>query len=128
MVTPEERLKILKMLQEGKITADQAVKLLEAMQDARKGRSSEQPLTAQPRTPRWFHVTVTDPGTGKVRVNIRLPVSVITAGVKMGARFSTDLEGVDMEQVIQMIRQGEIGKVVDVYDEKDSEHIEVFLE
>jgi hypothetical protein len=128
MVTEEERLKILKMVQENKITADQAVKLLEALQEPKKGKSSEAPPSTQVKAPRWFHVAVTDSVTGKVRVNIRLPVSVITAGVKMGARFSTDLEGIDMEQVIQMIRQGETGKVVDVYSEKDNEHIQVFLE
>jgi hypothetical protein len=61
-------------------------------------------------------------------VNVRLPVSVINAGVKMGARFSPQVEGLDMHELMQYIRSGMIGKIVDVYDDEDGEHVEVFLE
>jgi hypothetical protein len=59
---------------------------------------------------------------------VRLPVNLITAGVKMGARFSPEVEGLDVEQLMILIKAGEIGKIVDVFDEKDGEHVEVFLE
>jgi hypothetical protein len=73
-------------------------------------------------------VRVTDTNTGKARVNVRLPVSVLSAGMKMGARFSTEIQGLDPSDLMQLIREGTIGKIVDVFDEKDGEHVEVFLE
>ena len=129
MATTEERVKILKLVQDGKISADQGVQLLEALQDPLNNKPespSGQPKVTQ--VARWFRVSVTDTDTGKVRVNVRLPVNLITAGAKMGARFSPEVEGLDMDQLMTLIKAGEIGKIVDVVDEKDGEHVEVFLE
>ena len=129
MATSEERVKILKLVQDGKISADQGVQLLEALQDPRKNKAEDvSGLPKATQVARWFRVSVTDTNTGKVRVNVRLPVNLITAGVKMGARFSPEVEGLNMEQLMALIKAGEIGKIVDVVDEKDGEHVEVFLE
>ncbi len=133
MATSEERLKILKMIQEGKITAEQGMKLLEALgQVARPGVQAPRPdlpySSGASHPARWFRVRVTDLDTGRVRVNIRMPINVVTTGVKLGARFSPEVEGLDMTQLMDAIRSGETGQIVDVIDEKDGEHIEVFLE
>ena len=129
MATSEERVKILKLVQDGKISADQGVQLLEALEDPHKNKAEDvSGLPKATQVARWFRVSVTDTNTGKVRVNVRLPVNLITAGVKMGARFSPEVEGLDMEQLMTLIKAGEIGKIVDVVDEKDGEHVEVFLE
>jgi hypothetical protein len=130
MVTSEERMKILKMIQEGTITAEQGMQLLESLQEPKKSADTAfQPNSSVPgKGPRWFRVCVTDTNTGKVRVNVRLPVTVITAGVKMGARFSPEVQGLDMDDLMNLIRAGEVGKIVDVFDDKDGEHVEVYLE
>jgi hypothetical protein len=129
MATSEERAKILRLIQDGKISADQGIQLLDALQDPLKSKAGgviNQPKVTQ--AARWFRVSVTDTDSGKVRVNVRLPVNLITAGVKMGARFSPEVEGLDMDQLMVLIKTGEIGKIVDVVDEEDGEHVEVFLE
>ncbi|HEX7567605.1 MAG TPA: hypothetical protein VF355_03480, partial [Anaerolineaceae bacterium] len=63
-----------------------------------------------------------------VRVNIRMPIHVVTTGFKLGVRFSPGMEGMDRSQLIEAIRAGETGQVVDVIDKIDGEHVEVFLE
>jgi hypothetical protein len=135
MSTSEERLKILTMIQEGKLTPGEGIKLLETLDLNRPELEKNAASTAAPstplsagKTPRWLRVCVTDTDTGKVRVNIRLPISVVTAGMKMGARFSPEVEGLNMDQLMEFVRSGEIGKVVDVFDEEDGEHVEVFVE
>ncbi len=127
MSTSEERLRILKMVQEGKISAEQAIQLIEAL-DVRPEIPEPPTPPAPPRGPRWLRVRVTDTNTGKVRVNVRLPINVVSAGLKMGARFSPEVEGLDMDMLMSFIRSGEVGQVVDVYDEEDGEHVEVFVE
>lgn len=125
MATAEERLKILKMIEEGKITAEEGAGLLASLE----GVSTSPGAASTARgSSRWFRVRVTDTDTGKTRVNVRLPVSLVNAGLKMGARFSPEVEGLDMNQLMQFINSGEVGKVVDVYDENDGEHVEVFIE
>lgn len=133
MATSEERIRVLKMVQEGKITAQQGVQLLDALDSGQKRASKAAPPTspAPPSLPgsgRWFRVMVTDTNTGKTRVNVRLPVSLVSAGMKMGARFSPQVEGLDAEQLMSFLNSGAVGKIVDVFDEDDGEHVEVFIE
>jgi hypothetical protein len=66
--------------------------------------------------------------TGKVRVNVRLPINLVSAGMKMGARFSPELKGIDMEQLSHYLNSGEVGKIVDVFNDQGGEHVEVFVE
>jgi hypothetical protein len=135
MASPEERLKILKMIQEGKITAQEGAELLETLDAAPSSRPPQPPGGSTPPTPplentapRWFRVVVTDTITGKTRVNVRLPVSLINAGMKMGARFSPQVEGMDPELLQSFLRSGAIGKVIDVVDDNKGEHVEVYIE
>ena len=136
MVKSEERLKVLKMVQEGKITVEQATSLLEALEEmpAAAGKTGAAPAIAGAPAPgsgqpaRWLRVRVTDTDSGRPRVNIRLPISVVSAGIKMGMRFSPQVEGLDMEELTKWITSGEVGQIVDVVDEDDGEHVEVFIE
>ncbi|NTU75833.1 MAG: hypothetical protein HGA86_06905 [Anaerolineaceae bacterium] len=128
MVTSMERLKVLTMIQEGKITAEEGIRLLDTLEPAKPAVGNEQPSIPLNRSPRWFRVQVTDTDTGKTRVNIRLPVNVLNAGMKMGARFSPEVDGLDMNVITDSIRSGTIGKILDVFDDKDGEHVEVYLE
>jgi hypothetical protein len=135
MATSEERMKILQMIQDGKITAEQGAQLIEAM-EMRKQPAAPAGVPAAPQPPaamgargaRWFRVRVTDTNTGKTRVNVRLPVNLVHAGLKMGARFSPEVQGLDQEQLMAFINTGEVGQLLDVYDDEDGEHVEVFLE
>jgi hypothetical protein len=130
MATSEERLKILRMIQESKITAEEGILLMEALDTGKPPAPKVPAILAQPIThgARYLRVRVTDTNTGKARVNIRLPISVINAGIKMGARFSPEIEGLDIAQLMDYIRSGETGQVLDVFDEEDGEHVEVFIE
>jgi hypothetical protein len=156
MTTAEERLKILTMVQDGIITPEEAAQLLEAINAGEAAARASGP--ARPaggpnppyaphaphaphppnppegapdvpgRRPRWLRVRVTDTNTGKPRVNVRLPVSMVNMGLKMGSKFAPQVEGLDADQLMKVIESGEVGQIVDVYDEEDGEHVEVFLE
>jgi|WetSurMetagenome_2_1015567.scaffolds.fasta_scaffold219472_1 hypothetical protein len=140
MVATEERLKVLKMVQEGKISAEDAVSLLEALEESSSNsKRRNPPIPPVPPFPRdfpvgsgragrWLQMKVTDTDTGKVRVNVRLPIGVVKAGLKMGMRFVPEAEGLNAEQLIKAIEDGNIGSVFDYFDSKDGEHVEVFIE
>ena len=119
----EERARILQMVSEGKITAEEGVKLLNAL---RASAQSSQP--SPPSSPRWIRVRVTDIATGRARVNVNLPFSLIRAATKLGARFSPGTEELDWQELVVAIQEGASGKVVDVEDEEGGERVEVFVE
>ena len=140
MVSTEERMRILNMLQEGQVTPEQAAQLLQALEEtpvvvkqrpapAQAPQFVEHIPPVEPgRPPRWLRVRVTDMDSGRPRVNVRLPLSLVNIGLKMGKQFAPEIEGIDFNEVVKAIQEGETGTFVDVYDEEDGEHVEVFLE
>lgn len=128
MPTNEERLKIMKMVQDGKITAEEAIILLEALDGGKKESANAEPQSKPSGPGRWFRVKVSDSSTGKPRANIRLPISLVSAGIKMGARFSPELDGVDMNVLREAIVNNRTGMVLDVFDDQDGEHVEIYIE
>jgi len=131
MATSEERMRILMMIQEGKISASEGARLIEALDDLSepvKPTQTTPNAAVGGKKPHYLRVLITDTDTGKGRVNVRLPVSLINSGLRMGARFAPEIEGLDMEELNSWLNMGEIGQIVDIFDEDDGEHIEVFLE
>jgi hypothetical protein len=126
MATTEERMKILNMIREGKISAEEGAKLLAALGDSQK--SSRQPATRTAGEPRWFRVRVTDLVSGKSKVSVNIPFGLMEWGLQIGAQFAPEVGELDFEQIKEMLQSGVEGKVVDVIDEEDGEHVEIFIE
>ncbi len=127
MANSEERMKILKLIEEGKISADEGAKLLAALSDTRRG------IPAPLRPPgaggaRMLRVRVTDIRTGRSKASVQIPLALVDAGLKIGAHFAPEVEGVDMSNVMEALRMGVTGKIIDVVDENDGEHVEIFVE
>ncbi len=123
MATSEERLKILKMIEEAKISADEGARLLAALAKAERKRAASSPGEG-----RWLRVRVTDIDSGKTAVNVNLPISLVNVGLRMGARFVPEMEGVSMDELEESIRRGVTGKVIDIVDEQERQRVEVYVE
>ena len=120
MTTDEERIQILKMIQEGHITAEEGAKLLDALeQPSGRGKATG--------SPHWFRVQVTDTKTGKRKVNVNLPLKLLDLGAKIYSKYAAP-EDVDVEGIVQAIKDGAQGKIVDVEDEEGGERVEVYVE
>jgi hypothetical protein len=126
MTTTEEKFKVLKMVEDGRINAEEAGKLMEVLE-----KSSTEDPTARDgsiKPGRWLKIIVTDITSGKTRVNIRLPISLISSGIKLGMKFAPEAESIDAEKVMDAIRNGGMGKIVDAIDDNDHEHVEIWVE
>jgi hypothetical protein len=127
MTTTEERMQILKMVAEGKITAEEGTHLLAVLEPGGK----EKPVRTafdSPSAPRWFRVRVTDLETGRNKVNVNLPMSLVEVGTRMGARFAPELEGMDFNQIVEQIKGGAQGKIIEVEDLEGGERVEIYVE
>ena len=130
-----ERKQILQMLAEGKITADEAEKLLDALgEDPAPSAAADEPAGELSGKPKFLHIQVTDAGNGEgggEHVNIKVPIFLLKAGLKLGgimpgkahAKLTTHLGdlGLDMDkldvgkvdQFIKALMEGEINIVTD---------------
>lgn len=118
----EDRMQILRMLEEGKITAGDAAKLLDALDTGEEAG-------APSRGGRRILIKVTDARTGKKKVNLRIPIGL----AKIAAKFIPPKtkrklaeEGVDVDAVLSQVMDGNLGKIVDV--ESDEDLVEVTIE
>lgn len=126
MVTSDERMKILKMINDGKITAEEGAQLLSALT-----QRSEKPMRAAKRSlaGQMLRVRVTDMATGKTKVNVNVPMKLVDAGLNIAAQFTPEMENAQMmEAVKEALAENVSGKIVDVFDEEDREHVEIFIE
>lgn len=126
MASSEERMKILKMIEEGKLSAEEGTKLLSALSERRLPVPPRPPGSSG--APRWLRIRVTDVRTGRSKASVQIPLALVDAGMKIGAHFAPEVEGVDMSNVMEALRSGVTGKIIDVTDEEDGEHVEIYVE
>lgn len=126
MASSEERMKILKMIEDGKLSAEEGTKLLAALSERRGPTPPRAP--GMPGAPRWLRIRVTDVRSGRSKASVQIPLALVDAGMKIGAHFAPEVEGVDMTNVMEALRSGMTGKIIDVTDEEDGEHVEIYVE
>jgi hypothetical protein len=125
MVATVERIQVLQMIQSGQITVEEGARLLEALGEKPAPGPQEEPQPAgRGKSPRQFRIRVTDVETGRQKVDMRMPWSLINVGINMGARFAR--QEIKIEDFIEAIQAGAEGKIMDVVDER--ERVEMFVE
>ena len=82
----EDRKRILGLLAEGKITADEADRLIGALGSAAPAYSAS-PEPARPNRAKYLRVVVdaNDPTEGHTKVNVRVPMQLLRAGVRLSS-------------------------------------------
>lgn len=121
MGTAEERMRILKMLEEGTITPSEAANLLQAL----GGSGGKKPST---REARWLRVRITDLNTRENKVSINIPMGLVRTGLRMGMRFVPSDSDIDYQGLMETINSGETGKLLEISDEEQAELIEIWAE
>src|SRR5579859_3010870 len=82
----EQRRQILEMLTEGKITADEAERLIDAL-EVEPSEPANGVMPHQKPRPKYLRVVVIENSAGEEpsRVNIRIPLQLLRAGVKLAS-------------------------------------------
>jgi hypothetical protein len=121
----EERAQILKMVSEGKISAEEGARLLSAI--ASHDRPERTARTSEALRGRWLRVQVFNMATGKPKVNFSLPMGLVSVGFKLGAQFVPQLEDIE-DELMAAAEEGTLGKILEVEDPEDDERVEIFIE
>ena len=100
----DERLRILKMVEDGTITAEQAAELMKAMGVEEE---SQVPAKSQAGYDKKMFRIIVDSVDGD-KVNVQLPVGAIKKILKVTGKLpiaDKDLQGVDLEQMMEAISE-----------------------
>lgn len=132
----EERLRILKMVEDKKITAEEAAKLMAAM-DTPGGTNGKA---------HWLKVRVFDKGSDKPKVRVTVPLSILKIAGKLGGKFSVmmpeeakaqmeakgiKLDAESLENIEQLFDEMAINgryELVNVEDDEEGQRVEVYID
>lgn len=124
----DERLQVLKMVEEGKITSEEGINLFEALDDTEE-------TYRENKGTKWLKVRICDKDD-KNKVNVTIPVALIDVGMKIAGKVAPNfvpelkeagLEEEDLNEIFEAIKSGASGKIVDIESE-DGEKVEVIVE
>ena len=139
------RSEILELLAAGKISAAEAADLLsqarreqaapaeaaaapEAPAKAAEPAGVTKPEVAGGKEPTWFHIRVRNLETGQNKVTVNIPLRMFKFGMRIGRRFSPELAELDWDEINDMIANMESGVLVEVQDEEDKEHVQIYVD
>lgn len=87
------------------------------------------PAESNGQRPRWLKIRVRDLGSGRNKVSVTLPLGLVSFGLGIARRFGADFDDEhNIDQMWQMMKEGERGVLVDVEDEEDNEQVQIYLD
>jgi len=102
----DEQLRILKMIEEGTITAEQGAELMSAMNTDPQELQTAAPKSRSSYDKKMFRIIVDSVDGDKV--NVQFPVGAIKKILKVTGKLpiaDKDLQGVDLEQMMEAISE-----------------------
>ncbi|NJN18119.1 MAG: hypothetical protein HC822_18565 [Oscillochloris sp.] len=121
MISNSERNRILKMLESGQISADEASGLLDAI-------GTEPPRTSERARTKLVRVRVTNLASGRLTANVTIPVGLINVGLRLGARLAPQLSGSALGDLVRAIQNGATGRLLEWQDLEEGERVELIVE
>jgi hypothetical protein len=80
------------------------------------------------KTPTWLRIRVNDVNTGKSRVRVNIPLRLVGIGLRLGRGFMPELNGIDWDDTLNHLKDGDNGLIVEVEDVDSGDHVQIFVE
>ncbi len=134
----EERLEILRLVENQTVTAEEAGRLLEALDRSDRSYAASQaaaptapdappaPMPPAPSMPqRSVRIRITNIASGKPQINLVLPYRLVDSGIKLAKRFAPE-HLLDSRDIRRSIDEGFSGPLLDLVD--GEQRIEIIVE
>ena len=122
----EDRLEILRLLEAGTVTADEAATLLDALDRTNPPPLEDaRPAEPMPRNSGIVRIRVTESGGDRVMTNLAFPLGLIDSGLKIAGQFVPEYLP-KAEAIRESVKTGFRGALVDVDD--GEQRVEIVVE
>lgn len=126
----EQKVRILKMVEEGKISSEEAVKLLEAMGEESE-RAAVLPLSKPKKFMRFLKIRIYEGDLQKPKVRVALPIALLKLATKFipeDAKAEINGRNIDLDEILRAVDENTQGKLVEIEDDEDKTRIEIFID
>ncbi len=126
----QERLQVLRMIDEGKITAEEGFQLLKVL-------DSTNVASGDPVSPTGVHGTlkgrlvrlqVLDLESGKSKATASVPLRLLEVGLRIATHYAPGLKNMDPDSLLDALSTGNEGRIIEFVDEEQKVRIEVRVE
>lgn len=121
----DERLNIIQMLEERKISADEAANLLEAVE---KGSWATLAVSSPSGERRHLRIRVSDLASGTMKIDMSLPMGLVNTVLYMGGRLAAELDSFDLQELKELIANSTASESVETMETDDNERLEISVE
>ena len=120
----EEKMQILKMVEDKKITVEEATELLATL-------DKDEEIIPR-KDVKWLKVRVYTLDD-QPKVNVNIPISLVDVGFKLAKKYDpklkeSGLDKIDLDEILDAVKNGAEGKLVDVIDEEEQTKVKVYVE
>lgn len=126
----DEKMKILKMVEDGKITSEEALELLKAVEQGKEETVKVSPIVLDKKEDEDFFLIPKGSGTVKMlyirikssdgdNVKVTIPLQFVRSLVNSNGNIGMNLEkhDVDINAVMDAVDRGEIGRIAEIESE-----------
>jgi hypothetical protein len=129
MAYDQEKLQILKMVEDGKINHAEALELMDALG---KDEIEVKLKSASTSSARMLRIKVRE-GVDKTKVNVNIPLSLVNVGLKIAKHINVGdnqelLNQIDMDEIVRLIEEGAQGKILEVEEEETNTTVEIYVD
>lgn len=119
----DERNRILKMVESGQISAEQAAQLLDTLMPEYKQSGGQMPN-------RTVRIWMTDISTNRRKMNITatMPVSLISMSLRLLAHLVSQFNDGTIQNLLHAIERDTTGRLLDLQDLEEGKRLEIFVE
>ncbi len=130
----EDKKRILKMVEEGKLSSEEAIKLLEALDSSDKKNIFKEEdkidedffdIVPNKNGEKMLYVRVQSSDGSKVKVNIPIEFIKIMGSVSKAGNINLNDYDVDVDKLMEAIDKGLVGRIVEVEDGNDRVIVEI---
>ncbi len=120
----EEKMQILKMVEDKKITVEEATEFLATL-------DKDEEIIPR-KDVKWLKVRVYTLDD-QPKVNVNIPISLVDVGLKLAKKYDpklkeSGLDKIDLDEILDAVKNGAEGKLVDVIDEEEQTKVKVYVE
>lgn len=123
----DEKIRLLKMVEEGKLTAEQAAGLFEALGDT-ENQEQEPAIAIEPQN---FRIRVIDIKSGQNKINLAIPIKLlkmIEALTPESVKESLRDRGLNFKEIMKAADTNQRGIILEMEDTVSGEKIEIQVE